>query len=209
MRAGQCCSGNVKVAVLAAQLACMGGRPGLRSRAAGSREKGEARAGKCWKSLPLTPSTRAWMVAPARAAAGLRQSDFSGNNMTASPGLSPRCLHALFGSASSALSPAPPPLLAVALSSPSLPPTTSFPPPPPLLRTSMYFLALSHAPPVLDMLMASCTPLTRDPVSMPARAWVPKRVPMTMGDSMTRAPGGIISDREDSVEMATHLDVCG
>ncbi len=40
----------------------------------------------------------------------------------------------------------------------------------------MYFLALSHAPPVLDMDTAIWTPDTREPARTPARARVPKRL---------------------------------
>jgi hypothetical protein len=73
------------------------------------------------------------------------------------------------------------------------------------VHTSIYFFALSHAPPVFDMEIASWTPETREPVNMPANAWVPKRAPIMIGESMTKAPGGIISPREDAVEISTHL----
>merc|ERR1719383_905826 len=56
---------------------------------------------------------------------------------------------------------------------------------------SMYFFALSHAPPVLDMLTASSTP----------SALTPKRVPTMMGVPMTRMPGPTISRREACVEI--------
>eukprot|EP00955_Chlamydomonas_euryale_P076870 362807-Chlamydomonas_euryale.AAC.10 len=72
-----------------------------------------------------------------------------------------------------------------------------------VLPASMYFLALSHAPPVLDMDTASCTPDTRPPVSMPASACVPKSAPIRMGDNITSAPGAIISDSDDAVEIST------
>lgn len=36
------------------------------------------------------------------------------------------------------------------------------------------------------------------------RTWTPNKVPTMTGVSMTRAPGGIISDREALVLMATH-----
>ena len=62
--------------------------------------------------------------------------------------------------------------------------------------TSTYFLALSHAPPVLDIETAIWTPETRAPAKRPARVLVPKRMPTTTGESITRQPGGIISDRE-------------
>ena len=62
--------------------------------------------------------------------------------------------------------------------------------------TSTYFLALSQAPPVLDMETAIWTPETRAPASRPARVRVPNRMPTTTGESMTRQPGGIISDND-------------
>lgn len=40
----------------------------------------------------------------------------------------------------------------------------------------MYFLALSQAPPVLDIDTAICTPDTRPPASTPARQRVPNRL---------------------------------
>ena len=63
-------------------------------------------------------------------------------------------------------------------------------------RTSTYFLALSQALPVLDMETAICTPETRAPARTPASVRVPKRTPTTTGVSMTKQPGGIISDRD-------------
>ena len=62
--------------------------------------------------------------------------------------------------------------------------------------TSTYFLALSHAPPVLDIDTAIWTPETRAPARRPARVLVPNRMPTTTGESITRQPGGIISDRD-------------
>jgi hypothetical protein len=66
----------------------------------------------------------------------------------------------------------------------------------------MYFFALSQAPPVLDIEMASWTPLTRAPDKRPAVQFFPKQIPATRGDKITRRPGAIISLREASVEMA-------
>ena len=52
--------------------------------------------------------------------------------------------------------------------------------------------------------MAICTPDTSAPASTPARARVPNRTPTTTGVSMTRQPGGIISDSDAWVEISTH-----
>ena len=51
--------------------------------------------------------------------------------------------------------------------------------------------------------MAICTPLTSAPARRPASVRVPKRVPVMMGVSITRQPGGTISTRDASVDMAT------
>jgi hypothetical protein len=66
-----------------------------------------------------------------------------------------------------------------------LPPRVGSDPP------SMYFLALSHAPPVLDMEMANWTPDNRAPVSIPKTALTPKKVPAMRGENRTRAPVGV------------------
>lgn len=72
-------------------------------------------------------------------------------------------------------------------------------------RTSTYFLALSQAPPVLDMDTAICTPETKAPARRPASVRVPKRTPTTTGESMTKQPGGIISEREAYTEPLVHF----
>ena len=64
------------------------------------------------------------------------------------------------------------------------------------MLTSTYFLALSQAPPVLDMETAICTPDTSAPARMPDRVRVPNRMPTTRGVSITSAPGAIISPSE-------------
>lgn len=69
----------------------------------------------------------------------------------------------------------------------------------------MYFLALSQAPPVLEKEKAICTPETIIPARSPLTAYIPKRVPTTMGEPMTRRPGAIIFYREALVEIAMHL----
>jgi len=50
---------------------------------------------------------------------------------------------------------------------------------------SIYFLALSQAPPVLELEIAIWTPLTRAPGNKPATALGPKRKPTTRGVIMT------------------------
>lgn len=50
---------------------------------------------------------------------------------------------------------------------------------------SIYFLALSQAPPVLEAEIASWTPLTRDPGKKPARMVGPKMNPSARGVIMT------------------------
>uniref|UniRef100_A0A0A8ZLK9 Uncharacterized protein n=1 Tax=Arundo donax TaxID=35708 RepID=A0A0A8ZLK9_ARUDO len=64
---------------------------------------------------------------------------------------------------------------------------------------SIYFLALSHAPPLFEADMAICTPDT----SAPASVRTPKKVPASSGASSTSAPGGIISLSDASVEILT------
>jgi len=66
--------------------------------------------------------------------------------------------------------------------------TTSYP-------DSMYFLALSQAPPVFEALMASYTPLISAPGRRPSTKRGPKNIPVTIGVTITKAPGAIISVR--------------
>lgn len=46
---------------------------------------------------------------------------------------------------------------------------------------------LSHAPPELDIEMASCTDEPKEPVNKPKTAWTPKKVPAAKGDKITWA----------------------
>ena len=91
--------------------------------------------------------------------------------------------------------------------SPTVSPTTAALwaslPLPPWLPSSMYFLALSQAPPALDMKMASSTPVTREPASRPPRASTPRIRPTARGASTAMTPGTSISFRAAVVEMAT------
>src|SRR5690606_24779975 len=92
--------------------------------------------------------------------------------------------------------------------SPTVSPTTaalcSSDPLPPWLPASMYFLALSQAPPLLDEEIASTPPATSEPARMPATAGTPNRKPATSGVPMIRTPGAIISRSAALVEIATH-----
>jgi len=58
---------------------------------------------------------------------------------------------------------------------------------------SIYFFALSHAPPVLAAEIAMQTPETKAPGNNPATAFGPKNRPTTKGVKITNAPGAIIS----------------
>merc|ERR1719424_1946107 len=69
----------------------------------------------------------------------------------------------------------------------------------------MYFLALSHAPPVLDDEIAIWTDEAMAPASRPVTQRVPKQTPQRTGESMTRAPGAIISCSDASVEILMHV----
>merc|ERR1719264_765622 len=77
----------------------------------------------------------------------------------------------------------------------------SLPKPP----AEMYFLELSHAPPVLLMEIASCTLETKAPDKSPAQQFFPNPRPATSGLRITRAPGANISRREASVEILMHF----
>jgi len=65
-------------------------------------------------------------------------------------------------------------------------------------------LALSQAPPVLDIEIAYCTPEIKAPGNNPAMAFGPKKIPTMKGVTITKSAGGIISLKEDEVEMAIH-----
>ena len=66
---------------------------------------------------------------------------------------------------------------------------------------SIYFLALSHAPPVLAAEIAIWTPLTKAPGKNPDKMTGPKAKPRPNGVKMTKAPGAIISINEALVEI--------
>merc|ERR1719491_2396624 len=69
---------------------------------------------------------------------------------------------------------------------------------------SMYFFALSHAPPVLLALIAPHTPLTNAPINTPAKHLHPNKNPITNGVLITNTPGGIISFKLALVEISIH-----
>jgi len=70
---------------------------------------------------------------------------------------------------------------------------------------SIYFLALSQAPPELADEVAMVTPETRIPGKRPATAVGPKKSPRIKGARITRRPGANISLRDDLVEISIHL----
>lgn len=70
---------------------------------------------------------------------------------------------------------------------------------------SASLLVLSHAPPVFETEITLCIPDTRDPAKTPDNVSTPKKIPIMRGVSITRAPGGIISLIEASVEILTQV----
>ena len=66
---------------------------------------------------------------------------------------------------------------------------------------SKNFLALSQAPPELELEIAIYTALTKAPGKIPATALVPNRNPKMMGVPITKSPGPTISLREAVVEI--------
>ena len=92
--------------------------------------------------------------------------------------------------------------------SPTVSPTTlalcGSEPLPPRCPISMYFLALSHAPPALAMKMASAKPLVSPPVSRPMTPPTPSTSPTMTGAAMAMIAGTIISFWAPAVEIFTH-----
>ena len=90
--------------------------------------------------------------------------------------------------------------------SPTVSPTTAAlwqsEPLPPWCPASMYFLALSQAPPALAMKMARQKPVTRAPARKPPSTSMLMN-PRTSGITTAREPGTTISLSEAVVEMAT------
>jgi hypothetical protein len=64
----------------------------------------------------------------------------------------------------------------------------------------MNFLQLSQAPPELDIEIANCTPLIREPINSPTTKIGWNKMPNISGVRITISPGRIISHKEALVE---------
>ena len=93
--------------------------------------------------------------------------------------------------------------------SPTVSPTTEAlwlsDPLPPKFPASMYFLALSHAPPLLAIKRARNAPITVAPKSMPPRVSLPRRKPTATGVRTATRPGATIFLRAATVAMDTQV----
>ena len=91
--------------------------------------------------------------------------------------------------------------------SPTVSPTTAAlwqsEPFPPWCPASMYFLALSQAPPALDMNTAMAKPVTDTPPNRPTTPSGPRSRPVRMGTIMASSAGATISRRAPLVHRAT------
>src|SRR5690242_11146727 len=74
---------------------------------------------------------------------------------------------------------------------------------PPKLPSSMYFLALSQAPPPVVMEMATKRPVMMVPMSTPPRAFGPSTQPTSTGTRIGSSEGTIISLMAALVSMST------
>ncbi len=74
---------------------------------------------------------------------------------------------------------------------------------PPKLPFSIYFLALSQAPPALAIITAIKKPLTVAPAKRPPRAAGPIKKPTAVGVAIVRRPGTIIFFKAAAVEIET------
>ena len=74
---------------------------------------------------------------------------------------------------------------------------------PPCSPDSMYFLALSQAPPALDIKTAMAKPVTVPPPSRPTTASGPRMQPVTMGTTMASSEGTTISCSAPRVHRST------
>src|SRR5690606_17609086 len=93
--------------------------------------------------------------------------------------------------------------------SPTVSPTTAAAwasePLPPWLPSSMYFLALSQAPPPFDIDRAIIRPEAITPISRPPSASGPQRKPTTAGQAHAMTPDSAISRSAARVTMSTAL----
>ena len=80
-----------------------------------------------------------------------------------------------------------------------------FPAPPP---ASIYFLALSQAPPELAIKIAKRKPVTSAPAKKPPKASLFQK-PMTSGNAIARPPGSNISFKAAEVAISTHSSYSG
>ena len=79
------------------------------------------------------------------------------------------------------------------------------PAPPP---ASIYFFALSHAPPELAINIASKNPVTKAPAKKPPRASLFQK-PIIKGETIARPPGRSISFKAAEVAISTHSSYSG
>ena len=97
--------------------------------------------------------------------------------------------------------------------SPTVSPTTAAlwgsEPLPPKWPSSIHFLALSQAPPLLAIINANSTPLTVAPASMPPKAMGPRPKPTATGANTANRPGRIISRSAAAVLISTQRRVSG
>ena len=81
--------------------------------------------------------------------------------------------------------------------SPTVSPTTAAEcasdPLPPKLPASIYFFALSHAPPALAIIIANKNPEAIDPIRRPPNASAPSIMPTAIGVMIESNPGQIIA----------------
>ena len=93
--------------------------------------------------------------------------------------------------------------------SPTVSPTTAAlwqsEPLPPWWPASMYFFALSQAPPALDMNTAMAKPVTDTPPSRPTTPVGPSTMPVARGTMMASRAGMTISCRAPLVHRATQV----
>ena len=93
--------------------------------------------------------------------------------------------------------------------SPTVSPTTAAlwtsPPLPPRFPASIYFFALSHAPPLLAINTAIENPVTIEPTNNPPSASNPKAYPTIIGENIANNDGAIICFKADLVLIAMHF----